>query len=305
MRATSIVTGHFLKEGDQLQVTLEATDVEQNRLLWRDTLEAPAANLIALERQIIAATREGLASTLGPSSFETDTAARPQNEEGYNLYLHSIAMPADPVPNKDAIAMLEKAVALDPNHAPAWRALSLRYYYDAHYGAGGSAMLKRSEAAAERARALDPNFILADTQLVSLHLEGGELTKAYVEAEDLVRRRPDNAEAHFTLSAVFRFAGLLDDAAAECEKARALEPYNRGWRSCYVVFALRGDYERALQYIRLDDPGSEYARAQLVQLLLPGRAERSRGRASRPQSLVGNLQDGAGLRRAEAPGRNY
>ncbi|HZQ24849.1 MAG TPA: winged helix-turn-helix domain-containing protein [Terriglobales bacterium] len=268
MGATRIVTGHFLKNRDQLQVTLEATDVEQNRLLWRDTLEAPPENLIALERQIIAATREGLASTLGPSSFDADTAARPQNEEGYNLYLHSIAMPADPVPNKDAIAMLEKAVALDPKHAPAWRALSLRYYYDAHYGAGGSAMLKRSEAAAERARSLDPNFILADTQLVSIHLEGGELKKAYVEAEDLVRRRPDNAEAHFTLSAVLRFAGLTDEAAAECEKARALEPHNRGWRSCYVVFALRGDYDRALEYIRLDDPGSEYARAQLVHLLL-------------------------------------
>jgi len=35
MRVTNIVTGHYLKEGDQLQVTLEAIDVENNRTLWR------------------------------------------------------------------------------------------------------------------------------------------------------------------------------------------------------------------------------------------------------------------------------
>ena len=37
MRVTDIVTGHYVKEGNQLQVTLEAVDVENNRTLWRDT----------------------------------------------------------------------------------------------------------------------------------------------------------------------------------------------------------------------------------------------------------------------------
>ena len=40
-------------------------------------------------------------------------------------------------PNKDAIAMLEQAVALDPNYAPAWEALGRRYYFDAIYSGGG------------------------------------------------------------------------------------------------------------------------------------------------------------------------
>ena len=37
MRVTDIVTGHYLKEGDQLQITLEAIDVANNRTVWRDT----------------------------------------------------------------------------------------------------------------------------------------------------------------------------------------------------------------------------------------------------------------------------
>ena len=268
MRATTIVTGHFLKQGDQLQLTVEAVDVANNRLLWRDTFDAPTGDMIAMQRAIIETTREGLAPALGVSSFTPDTASRPQNEDAYSLYLHSVALPGDPVPNNQAIALLEESVLLDPNYAPAWQALALRYYYHAHYSGGGTAAIVRSEAAAERAHALDPNFVLADTMLLTLRMERSELAKAYAEAADLVRRRNDSADAHFALSAILRFAGLLDDAATECENARSLDPHNRAWRSCYVVFLMRGDYDRALQYIHLDDPGSEYARAQMLQVLL-------------------------------------
>jgi len=60
MRVASIVTGHFLKAGEQLQITLEAVEVENNRLLWRDTLNVPAQNMIAMQEQIAARARGGL-----------------------------------------------------------------------------------------------------------------------------------------------------------------------------------------------------------------------------------------------------
>jgi len=274
MGVSTIVTGHFLKGGDQLQVTLEAVDVESNRLLWRDTLDVPAENMIAMQQQITATAREGLAPVFGSSSFAADTAARPQNEEAYDLYLHSIPVPGDPVPNKRGIAMLERAVGLDPNYAPAWRALALRYYYEARYAAGGEAMMKRCDAAAGRARALDPNFIPAGALLAETRVERGELAKASQEAEDLVRRRPDSADAHLALSYVLRYAGLLEDAASQCEMARLLDPHNPGWRSCSAAFELRGDYKRAFDYIHLDDPHSEWARIHLIELFLRQGKER-------------------------------
>jgi serine/threonine protein kinase len=38
MGVTSIVTGHYLTEGNQLEVTLEAVNVADNRSVWRDTI---------------------------------------------------------------------------------------------------------------------------------------------------------------------------------------------------------------------------------------------------------------------------
>jgi hypothetical protein len=107
MHVTDVVTGHYLKEGSQLQITLEAIDVENNRTLWRDTMTVAAPNMIAMRSQVTAKVRQGLVPALGAGTDSAEGATRPKNEEAYDLYLRSIALPHDPQPNKDAIAMLE------------------------------------------------------------------------------------------------------------------------------------------------------------------------------------------------------
>ena len=61
-------------------------------------------------------------------------------------------------------------------------------------------MFEKSDAAYERALALDPNLSGASGNLIVNRVERGEVGKAYQEAKDLVARRPQNAFAHFTLS---------------------------------------------------------------------------------------------------------
>ena len=79
-------------------------------------------------------------------------------------------------------------VEVDPTYAPAWEQLGLRCYFDADYSDGGEAMFQRSNKANERALELDPNRILAAGQLVTNHVERGELGKAYLAAQTLVKR---------------------------------------------------------------------------------------------------------------------
>ena len=73
-------------------------------------------------------------------------------------------------------------------------------------------MFQRSNAAFERAVALDPNRMLAASHLITNRVERGELGRAYDAATDLVRRRPQSADAHFALSYVLRYAGMLERA---------------------------------------------------------------------------------------------
>ena len=115
VHVANVLTGHFLKQGDRLLITLEAIQVEGNRLLWQTNVTAPAQDLIALQAQMAAQIRQGLLPALGATGDFLDTGTRPKNAEAYDLYLHSLALPHDAGPNKDAIAVLEHVVAVDPD----------------------------------------------------------------------------------------------------------------------------------------------------------------------------------------------
>ena len=130
MGVTSIVTGHYLTEGTRLEITLEAVDVANNRSIWRDAIRVATSDRIAMREQVTARIRQGLLPVLGGSLASGQTGTRPKSEEAYDLYLRSIAVPHDVAPNKDAIAMLERAVDIDSSYAPAWEALGDRYYFD-------------------------------------------------------------------------------------------------------------------------------------------------------------------------------
>jgi adenylate cyclase len=258
MRVTNIVTGHYLKEGDQLQITLEAIDVENNRILWQDTLNVAAPDMVAMRAQITTKVRQGLAPVLGAATESVETGTRPKNEEAYDLYLRSVAIPHDPVPNKEAIGMLERSVGIDPSYAQAWSALGQRYYFDEAYSTGGKEMFRRSDSALERALALDPDLITAAAQLITNHVDRGELERAYTDAKALVERRPESPQAHFAVAYVLRYASLLDESAHECDIALRLDPGNYSWRSCTQTFFQMGKTERARDFLALD-AGSEWA----------------------------------------------
>jgi hypothetical protein len=261
------MTGHYLIEGDQLEITLEAVDVANNRSIWRDSISVAASDKIAMREQITSRVRQGLVPVLGGLSTSGNASTRPQGEEAYDLYLRSIALPRDVAPNKEAIAMLERAVGIDPSYAPVWDALGLRYYYNGAYGSGGEPMLKRSDSATERALALDPNLISAAAWLIARQTDRGDTADAYAQASALLKRRPDSAMAHFALSYVLRYAGLLEEAAHECDSALALDRGNYQLRSCSGPFVQLGQPQRAMEFVRLD-AGSEYAAMQTATILL-------------------------------------
>ncbi len=263
----SVLTGHFLRQGDHLLVTLEATETKSNRMLWQTNFTSSSEDLLSLQAQLANQIRRGLLPILGAAGSYLDTGTRPKSQEAYDLYLHSLALPHDAGPNKDAIAVLEHVVEMDPNYAPAWEELGVRSYYDADYSNGGEEMFQRSNKASERAIALDPNRIVAAGQLITNRVERGELTKAYEAAQALVKSRPESGQAHFTMAFVLRYAGMQEDAARECDTALELSPGNYSFRSCAWAFMELGRTQRAMDFVRLD-AGSEWANSATVSVLL-------------------------------------
>ena len=263
---TRIVTGNYVLAGDQLQINLEVVDTGDNRILWHDTVNVPANNLLALQTQIAAISRKRLAAALGVSGSIAEIAPPATNEEAYELYLKSVAMPYDPEPNKQAAAMLRRAVLLDPNYAPAWGSLSIRYYNLSRFGGGGPEMLQFSDAAAERELALDPDLQFPVAQMALHRTERGELVKAHRTVLELIKRRPDDPNNHHVLSYVLRYGGSLDEAGHECDMVVLLAE-KIIWGSCATTFMELGQYHHALDFVR-KDLSSEWSKALALEIHL-------------------------------------
>jgi TolB-like protein/tRNA A-37 threonylcarbamoyl transferase component Bud32 len=263
----TVVAGSFLRQKKTVMVTLQAVDVKDNRLVWTGTLQAPIDDLIALRNQMSKKVKQELLPALGVAGWGMEESSAPVNPEAYHLYMQSTAIPHDAGPNKDAITMLEKAVKLDPNYAPAWEALGHRYYYDAVYSGGGTDGYSKSNSAYQHALTIEPGRTDAAGSLAINLADTGNLEKGLDDARALVKRRPDNAFAHFSLAYVLRYAGLLADAQSECDRALAIDPTNYNWRSCAFAFFEGGKEARAMQYLRLDE-GSEYFNAIKVTVLM-------------------------------------
>jgi len=263
---STIVVGHFLRQDKTVQVTLEAVDVKENKVIWTGTLTSPTDSLIDLRNQMAKKVRLELVPALGINRGAIETGTAPANREAYDAYLRTLAIPHEVKSNKTAIAILEKVVSQDPNYAPAWEALGRRYYFDAVYSDGGDAAYRRSNAAYHRALSLEPGRVSAAGLLAANEAEGGNLDRAYDEARTLVRKRPDAAFAHFSMSYVLRYAGRLDEAQSECDKALKIDS-NYNWRTCALAFAETGKAARALEFIE-QDAGSEWSNAVRVSILM-------------------------------------
>lgn len=248
LKANYVISGYFANNAGQLAVTAEMSRVADDRVLWRETLSEAPTELVRLHDDLAWSLQKGVIGVLGTGQM-TGAIPVPHSQRAYDLYLRSVAVPRDPAPNKEAITNLAESVKEDPSYAPAWSELAWRYYIDASYADGGEEAYRKSEEATSHAASLDP---LGTDNWITLRAERGDLEGAWNLATNLLLLRPDSYDSHFEMSYVYRYAGLLDRSASECEIALAKDPGNPLLRSCSKVFMYKGDYARAATFVDLD-----------------------------------------------------
>ena len=187
LRVADVLTGHFQKEGDQLRVThggrrhgVEPPPLARHR-------ERRPATSIGLREQMSQRAAPGtLPAARRPRTARARPATRPKNPEAYDLYLRSKPLTSDPGPNQEAIAMLERAVGLDPDYAPAWAALGQRYLRSYGWIAGSALGILPNARPRPGARARARSQPLGGRgSLIVLQTEGGKPGGAYARAREL------------------------------------------------------------------------------------------------------------------------
>jgi TolB-like protein len=286
LKAMDVVTGSMIREGPNLRVTMEAVDVANNRVTWRDSVTVGLQEMLRLQDQLSSRLRGGLVPALGGKALGGG-ARSTSDAQAYELFMRAAASShVDAEGNEQAIKLLQESTQRDVTFASAWADLSARFYYKAQYFGGGEREFELARQAAERAVQMDPESSEAISTLITLRVETGEVDGAYDAAHEFVTRQPNSARAHFILSYVLRYGGALQDSGRECNKAYSLDSGDYRLRTCDVVFRQLGDYRRSAEFATLDPGWSGSAGLQHVwaALYLGDRQTAVRAFAELPQN---------------------
>src|SRR5256712_96455 len=263
LHADVLVEGGIERSGDRFRLDLQLIDAASGDQLWSDQFEDLTQNRFAIQD---AAARGVLSALKLPvTAAEAQGLRTPltSNLEAYDFFLRGKIRVRHETREDDsiAIALLQRAVALDPLFAvaQAWlgRAYTLRV---AQFDPRDSGALEGAFVATEKALQLNPD--LAEAHFARADLIWGATKqfaheRAIQEDRRAVELSPNLAAAHHHLGLVYTHIGLLDKALEELRKTLAIDPGD--WMAQERVAEtqlLQGRYEEGYRILQTVPPES-------------------------------------------------
>ncbi|MDF1503916.1 hypothetical protein, partial [Roseisolibacter sp. H3M3-2] len=260
----ALLEGSVRREGSRLRVTAQLIDAATGYHLWSGEFDREAADVIAVQDEIARAIADALELRLPPRAPPATPRAAP-DLTAYDLYLRALhlrnGLDADDL--AQALTLLDRAIARDPDFALAWAAkasvIAPRIYFrQVPYAAG----VRDLRVAVDRALALDPSLGEAQVALGILNLffewrwddAGRALRRA-------VALNPSDPHAWHHLANYLNVVGRHAEAADARARSAALDPLNARTRA-----VLSGDYARTG---RPDAGRRQYERARALDPMHP------------------------------------
>ena len=175
-----------------------------------------------------------------------------------------------------AIEMLKKSIELDSTYAPAYIELGFRTIRLAQNILEGHGQVKNAEEYYLKARDINPDLINGVEELATVYYMTGRPDDAMRIIQNVLYINPNNANAHFCLSYIYRYAGLLIESENEANRALEIYPTYKRFRSIGHTYLYLGKHENAIEAYNLDstsawaiaNKGSVYLREDKKQLAL-------------------------------------
>jgi DNA-binding winged helix-turn-helix (wHTH) protein/TolB-like protein len=252
LKVDTLLTGSFIRDGDNLRITYQLVDAKTEKILGQGMIDLKYDNLLTVQDKVTSQLISELRLTLSPTEAERLKPDAEVNPVAYEFFLQGLDFHGQhkfPL----AIKMLEKSTEIDPNYAPAWAYLGASYTSDAAFELGGREQYRRAQAAYERALAIRPNLLDAQMFLANLLVDTGKVEQAVPLLRDALKTNGNYAFAHWELGYAYRFAGMLDESVAECERARQLDPFVKANGSVLNAYLYLGQYRKFLESLPVDD----------------------------------------------------
>ena len=229
-----ILEGTVRRAGNRVRVNAQLINAQTDAHIWGDTFDRELKNLFALQSELAERITEALRANLSAQERASMRIHPTSDLAAYELFLRARDLfrwsgVGDPLENGEkALRLIDQAVARDPQFALAYSLgsrLNAELYWFGHDRS--RARLNNARAAADVALRLQPDLGDAHLALAFFHYYGyRDYKQARIEIEIAQRATPNDAEIWDGAGAIDRREGRWNEAIANFEKARYLDPRN-------------------------------------------------------------------------------
>lgn len=249
LEAPNFLEGSVRKAGDAVRITARLVAADSGRTTWTDTYDGALADIFAIQDEIAAA----VANQLQAGSSAALRKTQRTNPETYRLTLQAWSiLHRGSAENSGSIAyaLLEEALALDPDYVTALNARSFAAYRETLEG-----VMSQEEAEAiysdveERVLTIDPENGTANIYLAwEMLWDRREFAHANQHLQIALRTGLNDLEALRVLAGLARRTGYIDAAIWFGERALAVDPTCEScqWQQTENLF-YAGRFEEAIQ----------------------------------------------------------
>jgi TolB-like protein/cytochrome c-type biogenesis protein CcmH/NrfG len=249
-----VVEGSVRKDGDRVRINAQLNDVATGSHLWAERYDRELADVFAVQDEIT----EAIVAAIEPQLYAAENfrARRkpPDSMDAWDLVMRALSHYWR-VTRQDHVvaqALLEKAIALDPNYGKALGLLGTSYMFTAHMGwmemASAITLAERAARAAIRA---DDEDAWAHNALGHVDLFARRFEDSLAEFETALRLNPNFALAQGYYGLTLGYCGRWQDAEEAARRAIRLSPRDPYAPVYFGIAAfaryLGGDYEEAIQ----------------------------------------------------------
>ena len=258
-----VLEGSVRRDSSRVRITTQLVRVRDQTPVWSREYDRELAGLLTLQHEVAQEVADEMRITLGEkpkpaNASGAKTATSPESYAAYDLYLQGRYFWNKRTEEgfRRAADYFQQAIERDPSYAPAYAGLAdtdgLRSTW--FEGPQGELMPK-GRAAALKALELDDTLAEAHTSL-ALIAENYDYDWQTAEKEfkRAIQLNPGYATAHQWYAECLSWQGRFEEALAESEKARQLDPLS-------IIIA--ADHASILYYGRQYDRALAQARAVL------------------------------------------
>jgi TolB-like protein/Tfp pilus assembly protein PilF len=222
-----VLEGSVRKRGDRVRITAQLNDVATGSHLWAERYDRGLADVFAVQDEIT----EAIVAAIEPQLYAAENfrAQRkaPDSMDAWDLVMRALShyWRVTKQDNVVAQALLEKAIAIDPNYVQALGVLATSYMFSAHMGWAEAAAVapatERSALAAIRADSQDP---WAHHALGSSYLIARRYDDALAEFELALKLNPNFAHAQGYYGLALTYCGRWQEGDEAARRAMRLSP---------------------------------------------------------------------------------